>query len=173
MAEVEPIAIVGLGGVFPGALDLSSFAQNIFAGVDVTRPVPSGRWILDPRDVLDPQPGPDKVFSDRACFVEEFSLHPAGLEIDPKLLRDFDLLYSLVLHAGRQAGQDGVVYRSCEGSYRTCQVTPQEGSRHQLEEQGRLHAARRRQARLRSRNGGVPPLKESQTRFRVTGLVPQ
>jgi acyl transferase domain-containing protein/3-hydroxymyristoyl/3-hydroxydecanoyl-(acyl carrier protein) dehydratase len=108
MAEATPIAIVGLGGVFPGALDLETFARNIFAGLDVTRRVPLGRWILDPRDVCRDQPGPDAACSDRACFVEGFSFDPAGLDIDPAVLAGLDPLYSLVLHTGRQAWQDAV-----------------------------------------------------------------
>lgn len=108
MAEATPIAIVGLGGVFPQALDPDAFAQNIFASVDTTRPVPPERWILDPRDACDPRPGPDTAYCDRACFVEGFSFDPAGLALEPGLLRDLDPLYSLVLHAGRQAWQDGV-----------------------------------------------------------------
>ncbi|MBU0616331.1 MAG: polyketide synthase, partial [Planctomycetes bacterium] len=108
MAEATPIAIVGLGGIFPGALDLATFARNIFAKIDVTRPVPPGRWILDPHDALDPQPGPDTAYCDRGCFVEGFSFDPAGLALESELLRDLDPLYLLVLHAGRQAWRDGV-----------------------------------------------------------------
>lgn len=108
MAEATPIAIVGLGGVFPGALDLAAFGRNIFAKTDVTRPVPPGRWIIDPCDACDPQPGPDKAYSDRACFIEGFSFDPAGLELEPELLAGLDPLYSLVLHAGRQAWRDGI-----------------------------------------------------------------
>jgi len=108
MGETESIAIVGLGGVFPAAPNLDTFARNIFAGVDATRSVPLDRWILDPRDAYDPRPGPDKTYSDRACFVEGFSLDPAGLNVDPDLLRQLDPLYSFVLHVGHQAYQDGV-----------------------------------------------------------------
>ncbi len=110
MAESMPIAIVGLGGVLPGALDLDTFARNIFAKFDATRPVPPGRWILDPRDAYDPRPGPDRAYSDRACFVEGFSFDPTGLDIEPDLLAGLDPLYSLVLHAGRQAWQDSVTH---------------------------------------------------------------
>jgi acyl transferase domain-containing protein/3-hydroxymyristoyl/3-hydroxydecanoyl-(acyl carrier protein) dehydratase len=110
MGDATPIAIVGLGGVFPEALDLDTFRDNIFAKVDATRPVPPGRWIIEPRDAYDPRPAPDKAYSDRACFVEGFSFDPAGLDVDPNLLRDLDPLYSMVLQVGRQAYANGVTH---------------------------------------------------------------
>jgi len=44
------IAIVGLGGVFPGAHDLESFWKNVEAGRDAARDVPADRWLLAPDD---------------------------------------------------------------------------------------------------------------------------
>ncbi|MFH1747739.1 MAG: beta-ketoacyl synthase N-terminal-like domain-containing protein [Planctomycetota bacterium] len=108
MGVRSPIAIVGMGGLFPGASDPDAFWRNIVNKVNATREVPPGRWILDPDDVFDEQPGPDKVFSKRACFVEDFELDPEGLDIDPELLGGLDLLYHMVLHVGRQAWRDGV-----------------------------------------------------------------
>lgn len=58
MADVTPIAIVGMGGIFPDAPDLGAFARNIFAGRDAARPAPPGRWILDPRDAVLPNRPP-------------------------------------------------------------------------------------------------------------------
>ncbi|MFQ5805600.1 MAG: beta-ketoacyl synthase N-terminal-like domain-containing protein [Phycisphaerae bacterium] len=110
MSDATPIAIVGLGGLFPAALDLDTFRRNIFTKVDATRAVPSGRWIIDRRDAYDPRSGPDKAYSDRACFVEGFALDPAGLNVQPDLLRELDPLYSMVLHVGRQAYRAGVTH---------------------------------------------------------------
>jgi len=110
MSEATPIAIVGLGGLFPGAPDLDTFRHNLFAKIDATRSVPPGRWIMDPRDAYDPRPGPDRAYSDRACFVEGFALDPAGLNVEPNLLCKLDPLYSMVLHVGRQAYRDGVTH---------------------------------------------------------------
>ncbi|GLZ28416.1 polyketide synthase [Lentzea sp. NBRC 105346] len=38
------VAIVGIGAVFPGAPDVSSFWHNIVNGVDAVTDVPAGRW---------------------------------------------------------------------------------------------------------------------------------
>ncbi|MFQ5423851.1 MAG: beta-ketoacyl synthase N-terminal-like domain-containing protein [Phycisphaerae bacterium] len=105
----SPIAVVGLGCVFPGALNVRAFWQNIISRTDTTREVPPGRWVLDPREAYHPTIAPDRVYSTRGCFVEDFHLDPAGLDIAPQLLSRLDPLYHLVLEAGRQAWRDGVV----------------------------------------------------------------
>lgn len=105
----EPaIAIVGMGGIFPGATDLAAFWRNIRDSVDTTRDVPPHRWILDPRRARAAGPEPDRVFSARGCFVDDFTLDAAGLDIDRDLPAALDPLYHLVLHAGRAAFHDAV-----------------------------------------------------------------
>ena len=102
----SPIAVVGLGGLFPQAPDLDTFQRNIQAGVDASRDVPPGRWVLDPQDAYDSTLALDKVYSKRACFVEDFTLDAAGLNLDADILRRLDPLYEMVLHVGRQAFDD-------------------------------------------------------------------
>jgi len=100
----EPIAIVGLGGVFPDARTLDEFWQIIATGRDTSRPAPAGRWRLNPADILHPTPGtPDRVYTDRACFIEGFTFDPAGLAIDRDLLAQLDPVVHLLLAAGRDA----------------------------------------------------------------------
>ncbi len=108
MSRNSPIAVVGLGCMFPGAADPQTFWRNILAKLDTTRDVPADRWVLDPRVALCDQPDPDSVYSLRGCFVDDFSLETAGLQIDASLLRDLDPLYHIALHAGRQAFRDAV-----------------------------------------------------------------
>jgi len=80
------IAIVGIGGVFPGAEDLESFLENIMLARASAREPPAGRWLLDLADVYDPSgPQPDRIYSRRACFVDDFPLDTAGLEVDKPL----------------------------------------------------------------------------------------
>ena len=102
----SPIAVVGLGGLFPQAPDLDTFQRNIQARLDASRAVPPGRWLLDPQDAYAPVLALDKVYSKRACFVEGFTFDPAGLQLDVDTLRGLDPLYEMVLHVGRQAFDD-------------------------------------------------------------------
>jgi acyl transferase domain-containing protein/3-hydroxymyristoyl/3-hydroxydecanoyl-(acyl carrier protein) dehydratase len=100
----EPIAIVGLGGVFPGARTLDEFWKIIAAGRDTSRPAPPGRWRLDPAGILHSAAGtPDHVYTDRACFIEGFTLDTAGLTLPPELLAGMDPVVQLLLSAGRDA----------------------------------------------------------------------
>jgi len=103
MSSRPPIAVVGMGCVFPGARTPTEFWRNIEGMVDTCREVPSGRWVVDPRSVLCARPDTDKVVSLRGCFVEDFRPDPAGLEIDAELIARLDPLHHLVLHAGRDA----------------------------------------------------------------------
>ena len=104
--EHEPgrVAIVGIGGIFPGAPDLERFWANIAGGVDATREVPPGRWAIEASEAFDPRVGqPDRVYATRGGFIEDFRLDPEGLDLDPDLLERLDPMFQLALHAGRQA----------------------------------------------------------------------
>src|SRR3954463_15380171 len=103
----ERVAIVGIGGIFPGSPDLERFWANIAGAVDATREVPPGRWAVDASEAYDPRVGqPDRVYSTRGGFIEGFRLHPAGLDLDPDLIERLDPMFQLALHAGRQAWRD-------------------------------------------------------------------
>ncbi|MDO8806622.1 MAG: beta-ketoacyl synthase N-terminal-like domain-containing protein, partial [Elusimicrobiota bacterium] len=104
MNETQPIAIVGAGGIFPGAPDLPRFWKNISEGTCAAKDVPPGRWILPGREAFDPQKGaPDKVYSLKACFIEDFKLDPAGLDLRETFIEKLDPVFHLALHAARQA----------------------------------------------------------------------
>ena len=105
--NLERIAIVGIGGIFPGAPDLATFWRNIAAGVDAGRHVPTGRWYLSPEKAFAPwPPKPDRVYSTWGCFIENFALDPADLNIDRGLLSKLDPMFHLGLHAARAAFAD-------------------------------------------------------------------
>ncbi len=108
MKNRTPIAVVGMGGVFPGAVDLETFWQNIINKVDSTCEVPEDRWLVEPDRMYDARLVPDKAISKRACLIRADILRSiqAGLKnirIDAGLLTELDPLYHLILHAGKQA----------------------------------------------------------------------
>ncbi len=105
------VAIVGIGTIFPDALDPASFWDNIRHGRSASREVPEGRWSLSPDAVFDPAVGAaDRVYSRRGCFIDR--LPPleelADLAIKPDLLAGLDPLFHLLLHAGNRAFNDAV-----------------------------------------------------------------
>jgi PfaB family protein len=105
----ERIAIVGIGGVFPGARDLDEFWQNILDAKDTAIDVGADRWRLAPDDLYSPELAPDKVNSRRACLIQDFDFNPAGFNVDLDLLNRLDPLYQILLHAGRDAWADAKI----------------------------------------------------------------
>ena len=100
----EAVAIVGMGGVFPGARTLEEFWSIIEQGRDMSQPVPAGRWILNPSQIYNPTIGaPDSVYTDRACFIEGFELNRKGINLTPDFLESLDPSVHLLLEAGRNA----------------------------------------------------------------------
>ncbi len=106
MSQNSKIAIVGIGGVFPGAKDLEQFWQNIITATDAAIDVGEDRWRLQPDELYSSGLAPDRVNSRRACLVENFQFEPAGLHVDASLLQRLDPMYQILLHAGRDAWND-------------------------------------------------------------------
>ena len=108
--QSERIAIVGVGGIFPGAPDLDTFWKNVAGGVDCGRQVPDGRWYLSPEKAYAPwPPQPDRVYSTWGCFIEGFQFDPEGLNLDRELLERLDPMFHLGLHAARAAFRDATL----------------------------------------------------------------
>ena len=103
MSVNDTIAVVGMSGLFPGALDTSALWANVCAKFDATRNVAPGRWIAGPDAMLRPDPQPDKAYSARCCLLPTFRFEPDGLDLDPGFARSLDPLYHVLLHAGREA----------------------------------------------------------------------
>jgi PfaB family protein len=103
MIQRSPIAVVGMAGVFPGALDLTAFWDNLVSKVDSAAEVPADRWISPLNVMTNSRPAPDKAYSARACLINGFVLDSSGLNLHPDLIKTLDPLYPLALHAGKTA----------------------------------------------------------------------
>ncbi|GAA1315132.1 type I polyketide synthase [Saccharothrix xinjiangensis] len=78
----EPVAIVGMAVLFPGAPDLDAYWRNIVDGVDAIADVPPDRW---DGEFYDPGPGPrraDRVYCRRGGFVDA-AVDVAGFGVMP------------------------------------------------------------------------------------------
>lgn len=106
MKHKTPIAVVGIGGIFPGASDIDTFWQNISNKIDSTADIPQDRLSAPADEMFSEKPAPDKAYSRKACLVNGFKFDPAGIDIDKNILNDIDPLYQFVLHAGRDAFSD-------------------------------------------------------------------
>ena len=99
----------GSGGSSPVARPGAILGQH--RGRRSTRPArcrPGGGRSIR-KEAFDPRVGqPDRVYSTRGGFVEDFQLDPEGLDLEPGLLDRLDPMFQLALHAGRQAWRDAV-----------------------------------------------------------------
>ncbi|MGH3916089.1 MAG: beta-ketoacyl synthase N-terminal-like domain-containing protein, partial [Pseudonocardiaceae bacterium] len=73
----DPVAIIGMAVLLPGARDLESYWRNLRDGVDSITDVPAGRWderfyTADVPSAEDPC-GPDRLYCRRGGFVDELA----------------------------------------------------------------------------------------------------
>ncbi|MBI3299161.1 MAG: SDR family NAD(P)-dependent oxidoreductase [Elusimicrobia bacterium] len=101
----EPIAIVGLGGVFPGAKDIPAYWRNILGKVDSIIEVPADRW--DWRLYhSDDRKAEDKTYSKIGGFIRDFTFDPLKLRIPPGVARQMDTVQQLAVAATAEALKD-------------------------------------------------------------------
>jgi acyl transferase domain-containing protein/NAD(P)H-dependent flavin oxidoreductase YrpB (nitropropane dioxygenase family)/NAD(P)-dependent dehydrogenase (short-subunit alcohol dehydrogenase family)/phosphopantetheinyl transferase (holo-ACP synthase) len=99
------IAVVGMGGIFPGAETVSQFWANILGKVDMVREVSPDRW--DPDLYYDPRKEvPDKTYSKIGAFVEGFKKDPLKFRIPPVSAPYIDCLQFMTLEVVHQAFVD-------------------------------------------------------------------
>ncbi|MEU2871614.1 SDR family NAD(P)-dependent oxidoreductase [Streptomyces olivoreticuli] len=102
----DPVAIVGMAGMFPKAPDLRAFWGNIVAGRDCTEEVPSAWWELE--DYYDPDPfAPDRTYGRRGGFLTPVRFDPMEFGLPPKSLDSTGLVQLLSLVVAREVLRDG------------------------------------------------------------------
>ncbi len=101
-----PIAIVGIGGIFPGAPDLPTFWQNIRHGRSAIVPIPSERWPVSRDRVYSAAGEPDKARSLNAGLIHDLPFYTEDGPFPPEIMAGLDPMHHLVLAAGRSAWHD-------------------------------------------------------------------
>ncbi|MDJ0362804.1 type I polyketide synthase [Rhodococcus sp. H29-C3] len=96
----NPIAIVGMSGLFPKATSHREYWQNIVDGVDCTEEVPESRWSLD--DYFDAdRTAPDKTYSRRGAFLPDVDFDPLEFGMPPNQLEVTSTMQTLSLGVAR------------------------------------------------------------------------
>src|SRR5262245_7014230 len=104
-SESVPLAIVGIGCLFPKAEGPGAFWANIKHGVDCVGPVPPTHW--SPEDYFDADPkAPDMTYAARGAFLDSVDFNPLEFGISPVDLEATDTSQLLGLVAARQALSD-------------------------------------------------------------------
>ncbi|MFG2003037.1 beta-ketoacyl synthase N-terminal-like domain-containing protein [Spirillospora sp. NPDC048911] len=108
--NTEPIAIVGVGALFPGAGSAAELWRNIRAGLDAITDVPAHRW--DPALYYDPEaygraPESDRFYCRRGGFVDDLAtFDPARFGIMPNAVAGMEPDQLLALRTAAEAIAD-------------------------------------------------------------------
>ncbi|MEU7011350.1 beta-ketoacyl synthase N-terminal-like domain-containing protein, partial [Streptomyces sp. NPDC046332] len=101
----DPIAIVGLSGLFPKSQNVREFWANVVAAADCTTDVPAGHWDVD--EFYDPDPSvPDKTYARRGGFIPDVPFNPLEFGLPPNTLEVTDVLQLLSLTVTRDLLKD-------------------------------------------------------------------
>ena len=100
-----PVAIVGMGCIFPKSPNLKEYWRLIWRGQDAIGPVPPTHWSA--ADYYDPDPKrPDHVYCQRGGFIDSVQFDPTEFGLPPSILEATDTSQLLSLVATRMALTD-------------------------------------------------------------------
>jgi PfaD family protein len=105
VSQGEPIAIVGLGSLFPQAENLEAFWRLLRTGRDAVGDVPATHWSLGDYYDADPH-APDKTYAKRGAFLPSTPFDPTEWGIPPSILEATDTAQLLGLVVARMAMED-------------------------------------------------------------------
>jgi len=98
----EPIAIVGIGCMFPKAPDVHAYWRNITTSQDAMTEVPDSHW--KPDDYFNPDPSaPDMTYARRGGFLDPVDFDPLHYGVSPNSIEAIDSTQLLTLVAAEQA----------------------------------------------------------------------
>ena len=101
----QPIAIVGMDCVFPGAPNLRTYWENILRGVDAVTEVPAERW--DPARFYDAnRQAPNRIYARHGAFLGETRFDPLRYRMPPATVRQVEPVQLLSLEVARRALED-------------------------------------------------------------------
>jgi acyl transferase domain-containing protein len=105
MADNHPIAIVGIGCLFPQANNLQQYWRLLYHGRDAITDVPPTHWNRDDYYNQDPK-APDQVYCTRGGFLSPVAFDPSEFGIPPSTLEAIDSSQLLALVAAKMALED-------------------------------------------------------------------
>jgi malonyl CoA-acyl carrier protein transacylase len=85
----EPVAIVGMACLYPGAVNVAQFWENLLSKKDLFTEIPKTHWLLD--DFYHPDPRvPDKTYCNKGALLPEVPFDFAKFGIPPNVLPHTD-----------------------------------------------------------------------------------
>ena len=105
MPDNNPVAIIGMGCLFPKSAGLKQFWKLLYHGRDAITDVPDSHWSPDEYFDTDPKT-PDHVYCKRGGFLDPVAFDPAEFGIPPSSLEATDTSQLLGLMAAKRALED-------------------------------------------------------------------
>ncbi len=106
-----PIAVIGVGAIFPGSHDGAGFWRDILDGRDLVTDIPESHWLID--DYYDPDPSaPDKTYAHRGAFLGEIDFDALGFGVPPTIIPATDTVQLLALIVAQRVLED-----ACAGGF--------------------------------------------------------
>lgn len=110
MNKPTDIAIIGMSGVFPGAVNITAFWKNILNKVDAIQQAPQHR--LDAVYFDDEEQAVDRFYCRRGGFIDEFAeFDPLSFGILPVAVEGIEPEHLLTLALAKQALADAGVWQ--------------------------------------------------------------
>jgi polyketide-type polyunsaturated fatty acid synthase PfaA len=111
--QAEPIAVIGVGSIFPGRGGNTGYWRDIFQGRDTLSDTPATHWLLD--DYYDANPlTADRTYGRRGGFISPIAFDPMAFGIPPNALQQTDSAQLLALIAAKHALDDIESMTGCE-----------------------------------------------------------
>ena len=98
----SPLAIIGIGCLFPKAGNVNEYWANIREGVDAITDIPDSHW--NPEDYFDSdQKKPDMTYARRGGFIDPVDFNPLQYGMSPNNIEATDTTQLLGMVVARQA----------------------------------------------------------------------
>ncbi|MBW1798298.1 MAG: polyketide synthase, partial [Deltaproteobacteria bacterium] len=101
----SPLAIIGIGCLFPKAGDLDAYWANITNRVDAITGVPKTHWRAEDYCAKD-SPAPESISASRGGFISPVQFNPMEFGIPPNAIEAIDTSQLLALVVTQQALKD-------------------------------------------------------------------
>ena len=107
---MTPIAVVGLGALYPGSGGRDGLWRDIVEGRDNISDVPESYWLVD--DHYDPDPqAPDKTYARRGGFIDRVAFDPMEFGIPPNAIPATDTVQLLALIVAKKVLEEAAENR--------------------------------------------------------------
>ncbi len=103
--NLEPIAVIGMGAIMPGALNKEEYWQNIVQGKNCITEVPKEKWDSSLFYSAD-RTAPDKTYSKIGGFITGYKFNSLKYKIPPAVAKQMDSIQCLALDIAQMALED-------------------------------------------------------------------